>query len=290
MLKLSLTTLLWAFSFSLIGAYLAGKVDPYFSALLRIALSALLFAPLILRTKVGAKRAFALMGIGAIQLGIMYVAYYQSFELISVPEVLVFTILTPIYVSLSNDIIRREFSLRTLLSALLAVLGAGVIRWGTISKDFIAGFLLIQVCNICFALGQILYRRLGKQQLHREISEFGYFFFGALVVVIPAYLLFGKPVEINEITLTQWIVLLWLGLGASGLGYFLWNQGAREVDTGALAIMNNALIPAGLIVNLLIWDQSTDLLKLMIGLTIIGLSLLINGKLRTNKSSLSIKK
>ncbi|MFT7194919.1 MAG: hypothetical protein ACI8U1_002565, partial [Rheinheimera aquimaris] len=32
-------TLLWAFSFSLIGVYLAGQVDPYFAVLLRVGLA-----------------------------------------------------------------------------------------------------------------------------------------------------------------------------------------------------------------------------------------------------------
>ncbi|PTT48039.1 EamA family transporter, partial [Aeromonas sp. HMWF016] len=58
---------------------------------------------------------------------------------------------------------------------------------------------------------------------------------------------------------------LWLGVGASGLGYFLWNKGATLVSSGVLAIMNNALIPAGLLVNLLIWGKDTDLTRLAIG-------------------------
>ena len=38
-------TLLWSFSFSLIGVYLAGQVDAYFSVLTRIALASLVFLP-----------------------------------------------------------------------------------------------------------------------------------------------------------------------------------------------------------------------------------------------------
>lgn len=42
---LSAVTLLWAFSFSLIGVYLAGQVDAWFSVLTRVVLAALVFAP-----------------------------------------------------------------------------------------------------------------------------------------------------------------------------------------------------------------------------------------------------
>ena len=39
-------TVLWAFSFSLIGVYLAGQVDSDFAVLTRVVLGALVFLPL----------------------------------------------------------------------------------------------------------------------------------------------------------------------------------------------------------------------------------------------------
>lgn len=38
-------TALWAFSFSLIGVYLAGQVDGYFAVLIRVTLAMLVFLP-----------------------------------------------------------------------------------------------------------------------------------------------------------------------------------------------------------------------------------------------------
>jgi hypothetical protein len=37
--------------------------------------------------------------------------------------------------------------------------------------------------------------------------------------------------------------------------FFFWNKGVTKVNTGSLAIMNNALIPVGLIINLVIWNK-----------------------------------
>ena len=72
-------TLLWAFSFSLIGVYLAGQVDAWFSVLMRIGLAMLIFLPFLRLNEISWQTASKLMGIGAIQLGLMYVFYYQSF-------------------------------------------------------------------------------------------------------------------------------------------------------------------------------------------------------------------
>ncbi len=50
-------------------------------------------------------------------------------------------------------------------------------------------------------------------------------------------------------TTLQWGILVFLGVVASGIGYFMWNYGATQVDAGTLGIMNNMHVPAGLLVN-----------------------------------------
>ncbi|MCM2209683.1 EamA family transporter, partial [Klebsiella quasipneumoniae] len=88
------TTLLWAFSFSLIGVYLAGQVDAWFSVLIRVALATMVFLPFLKYRGIEPKLIGKLMLIGAVQLGAMYGFYYHSFLYLSVPEVLLFTVMT----------------------------------------------------------------------------------------------------------------------------------------------------------------------------------------------------
>ncbi|WP_258224255.1 DMT family transporter, partial [Aeromonas sp. HMWF017] len=153
-------TLLWSFSFSLIGVYLAGQVDAYFSVLTRIALASLVFLPFLRRRWLRPDLAAKLMALGAIQLGIMYLFYYHSFLLLTVPEVLVFTIFTPLYVTLLHDLLERRFKPTYLWGALLAVLGAAVIRFDGLTESYVLGFLVVQGANLCFALGQVGYKVL----------------------------------------------------------------------------------------------------------------------------------
>jgi carboxylate/amino acid/amine transporter len=270
------TTLLWAFSFSLIGIYLSGHVDCFFAAWTRILLATIVFLPFLFRTKVKPKLALKLCSIGAVQLGLMYVFYYKSFTLLSVPEVLVFTIFTPIYITLINDILKRRFSPHYFFTAVMAVLGAAIIRYHNLNGDFLLGFFMVQGANLCFAIGQISYRKLLKekpQQLPQH-TIFGYFYLGALLISTLALLAFGSPKY--PTTSVQWGILLWLGIVASGLGYYFWNKGATQVNAGALAIMNNAVIPLGLIVNLTLWNQTTNILTLSIGGSIIAFALFCN--------------
>lgn len=284
-------TFLWAFSFSLIGVYLSTSVDAYFAVLTRTLLASLVFVPLLKFTRIPLKLAIQLMLIGGFQLGVMYLCLYQSFSYLSVPEVVLFTIFTPIYITLTNDLLQGRFTLWYLLTASLAVIGAGIIRFNHISTDFLVGFLLVQAANLCFGLSQVAYKHLmahlqtaASTLRHRDV--FGYFYLGALLVAALGMLLFGDWQRLPSSS-TQWIVLLWLGLVASGLGYFLWNKGATLVDAGTLAIMNNALVPAGLLVNLLIWNREVDWPRLIAGGLIILLALLINE--RWVKPRLAIK-
>ena len=276
MILLLLTTVLWAFSFSLIGVYLAGQVDGWFAVLVRVALAALVFLPFLRWRGVQAKQALLYMVLGACQLGVMYLFYYQSFLYLSVPEVLLFTIMTPIYVTLIYDLMQgNRLRWGYLFSALLAVLGALIIRYNPLSPQFLLGFALIQGANICFAIGQVGYKRVMEISPMPQRNAFSWFYLGALCIALPAWLLFGHH-QMMPSTGLQWGILIWLGVGASGMGYFMWNYGATQVDAGTLAIMNNVLIPAGLLVNLAIWQQHPDWIRLIAGGAVIALSLWVH--------------
>lgn len=263
-------TLLWAFSFSLIGVYLAGQVDAYFAVLLRVLLAFLVLLPFIRPQPMAL--VLKLMALGAVQLGLMYLFYYQSFLLLTVPEVLIFTIFTPVYITLLYDIAQRRFQYRFLLAAGLAVIAAAIMRYQHLSQDYWLGFAVVQGANLCFAIGQVGYKLLLAKyppQLAQH-NVFAWFYLGALVVVLPVWYLLGSA-QYPQTNL-QWLVLLWLGLVASGGGYFWWNKGATQVSSGVLAVMNNMLIPAGLLVNILIWNRSENILALAIGSVLLVLS------------------
>ena len=279
MFYLVAVTVLWAFSFSLIGEYLAGAVDSYFSVLTRVLLASLVFLPFLKLSLLSAKQKLALACLGALQLGLMYIFFYHSFLYLSVPEVLLFTIFTPIYVTMLNDALFKRFSPFHLLCALIATVGAAVIRFEGVSDHFWTGFFIVQGANLCFAIGQVGYRKLAAtfQPTVSTHNVFAWFYIGALAVALPAFFMFGNASQLPQNT-AQWSVLLWLGVMASGMGYYFWNQGALKVSAGTLAIMNNALIPAGLIVNLVLWQIDTDFSRLALGGCIIAIALWLSQK------------
>ena len=269
--------LLWAFSFSLIGEYLAGRVDSDFAVLVRVAIAALVFVPIMRWRGLPGRLVGGLWLAGALQFGVTYLCLYRSFAVLTVPEVLLFTVLTPIYVTLLDDALARRFNPWALLAALVAVAGGVAIRFQPLEGDYLMGFLLLQLANATFAAGQVLCRHL----LARHPTDlplyrfFGHFFLGALVLALPSWLIFGNPAKLPH-TALQWGVLVWMGLFATALGMFWWVKGSTRVDAGALAVMNELHVPLGLLVNLLIWNRDADLKKIALGGGVILLSLVLN--------------
>ena len=270
-------TVLWAFSFSLIGEYLAGRVDSDFAVLVRVAIAALVFIPFTRWRGLPLRLLGGLWLAGALLFGVTYLCLYRSFSVLTVPEVLLFTVLTPIYVTLLDDALARRFNPWALVAALVAVGGGVAIRFQPLEGDYLWGFLLLQLANATFAAGQVLCRHL----LARHPTDlplyrfFGHFFLGALVLALPSWLIFGNPARLPH-TAVQWGVLVWMGLFATALGMFWWVKGSTRVDAGALAVMNELHVPLGLLVNLLIWNRDADLKKIALGGGVIVLSLVLN--------------
>lgn len=107
MLLLVITTILWAFSFSLIGEYLAGQVDSWFSVLMRVRLAALVFA-------FSALAKYPLAGDPAVYGGgVNPIRYHVFIQLPSVsisygPGIFAVYRDDPLYVTLIYDLLRRQ--------------------------------------------------------------------------------------------------------------------------------------------------------------------------------------
>lgn len=276
MIYLLLVSIAWAFSFGLIKGNLAG-VDSNFVSFARMAFSLLVFLPFLKYKKLN-RRKFLLLALdGFLQFGIMYIAYTASFNYLKAYEVALFTIFTPIYVTLIDDAFNREFNPNFLLSALMAVAGTYIIEGGqAVNSGIWWGFLLVQISNLGFAFGQVFYRRLMADEAGlKDRDVFGALYLGAFVGTGIVTLIF-TPLASLHLSLTHWWTLIYLGVFASGICFFLWNLGARKVNAGALAIFNDLKIPLSISVSILVFGEKANLTTLLIGGGIIVLSLVLN--------------
>jgi carboxylate/amino acid/amine transporter len=265
MVSLLSTSLLWAFSFGLIKHNLA-HVDPRFVALARLALAALLFLPGLRWRQVPLRVKGELCLLGAVQFGVMYLLYLFAFRTLQAYEIALLTITTPIWVCLADDLVRLRFSSRPMLAAMLAMVGTAIVLFGReLHHTPWRGILLVQASNACFAVGQILYRRRRPREYEfNERAIFGWLYIGAVLVVLP-FAVATLPDALAHLTAREFAVIVYLGVVASGLGFFLWNHGATRVSAPVLAVMNNVKTPLGVLVSLLFFAESVQLTRLILG-------------------------
>ena len=271
---LFIVSLVWAFSFGLIGNLLAG-LSPAWMAWIRLAISAAVFLPFARRIPV--RTALALFATGAAQFGFMYLAYMTSFRYLQSHEVALFTVVTPLFVAGLDDLCGRRFKPWNLLAATLAVAGAALIKWRSMESGApLMGILLVQASNLLFAAGQLAYRAV-MARLASPLPDHRVFFWlhvGGFAVLTPIALPIALSAAPPAPSPAQWAVLGYLGLIASGLCFFLWNRGARLVSAGQLAVMNNLKIPLAVLVSLRVFHEPAGLPAFLAGSLLIATALL----------------
>ena len=283
MIYLAFVSLLWAFSFGLIGSALSG-VDSFFTATVRLGCATLLFLPFLRAKGIVRIDRLRLVVIGAIQFGLMYACYMRAFYYIPSHLVAIFSILTPVYVVIIHNLRKRTFSSRYLMAALLSVFGAACIKAKTIpSGDFWIGFGLMQAAGIAFAYGQVAYR--DWKQKNRKMDDraiFALLAMGGTVCAGLACVMFSDLKNLS-VQPEQWKAILYLGFVASGIGFFLWNKGAGKSNPGTLAAFNNAMVPLAVLCSFFIFGESTSMnfentFRLAIGSIFIGSAVFISQK------------
>jgi len=269
-------SLLWSFSFGLIKGNLTGY-DPLLVAFLRLAISAAAFLPWLLRTRVAPGLAGRAAALGALQFGTMYALYIASYRYLPAYGVAFFTIFTPLYVVLLDDLARRRWASRHLLAALLAVAGGGlVLARAATGGSAVTGVVLLQGANLCFAAGQLGYRHLVRGAgvaRPPEAALLGWMYLGSVAWTGPLALVLGRGGAPGGGG--AWLVLLYLGLVPTGLGFYLWNKGAARATAGALAVCNNLKIPLAVLVAWLVFGEKAAYVRVLAALVIIVAALFV---------------
>ena len=271
MIRLLTASLIWSLSFGFIGNLLAG-LPPATVALTRLAIASLVFLPAVRRAP--PRTLLTLTAIGALQLGLMSLAYMHSFRYLRSHEVVLFTVTTPLYVTLLADLWQRRFRALNLTCAFLAVAGAAVV----LSRAFtwrasLVGFTLVQASNLCFALGQLAYRnRMRGAHAPADPGALFWTCLGGAALLLP-FAARECADGLPRPSPVQLATLLYLGVIASGLAIYLWNSGTRRVQPGVLAVMNNLKIPLGVAASLLLFGEHAHPAALLAGSLLLAAAL-----------------
>lgn len=259
-------SILWSFSFGIIKYGLAG-IDSSFISFARNVIALTFFSSVTIYNIKKFSFDLKLVGIGALQFGLMYIFYIESYQYLPAYLIATFTITTPIYVVLASKYLNgNSLNRNGIYAILLVIIGSYLMRFNSLNlEDFMLGFVLIQCANIFFATGQILFKKWNDKNKDKDIvHNFSQLFFGATLITSIFYFL--RSSESAILTQSNLFSLLFLGIISSGIGFLMWNIGATKVSAEKLAIMNNAVIPIAIFNSYLIFGEEINFILFFPGL------------------------
>lgn len=259
-------SILWSFSFGIIKYGLAG-IDSSFISFARNVMALTFFSSVTIYNIKKFSFDLKLVGIGALQFGLMYIFYIESYQYLPAYFIATFTITTPIYVVLASKYLNgNSLNRNGIYAILLVIIGSYLMRFNSLNlKDYMLGFVLIQCANIFFATGQILFKKWNEENKDNDIiHNFSQLFFGATLITSIFYFLGSSESAI--LTQSNLFSLLFLGIISSGIGFLMWNIGATKVSAEKLAIMNNAVIPIAIFNSYLIFGEEINFILFFPGL------------------------
>ena len=273
MIYLVLVSILWSFSFGIIKYSLPG-IDSALISFMRNLIALIFFSTITIYNFKKFSFDLRLILIGAIQFGLMYVLYIQSYEYLPAYLIATFTITTPIFVGLSSQFLsNRSFSSKGFFAVILVLIGSLMMRYNIVNPiDYWIGFLLIQSANICFAFGQVMFKKWHSNNSSTDIiHNFSQMFFGA--VLITSVFFISNSDNMQMLNTPNLLALLFLGLFSTGFGFLAWNIGATKVSNERLAVMNNAVIPIAILNSYFIFGEEIGFTLFLPGLILFYVAL-----------------
>ncbi|HLP15135.1 MAG TPA: EamA family transporter [Bacteroidota bacterium] len=183
---------------------------------------------------------------------------------------------TPSFVLvLSSVMLKERITKRKLIGVAIAFFGVLVVvfeRGINLSADYIWGNFILT----CAVLAWALYTIQGK----KLIVKYGAFHISALsmiggtIMFLPLGLIGLSGFDFSTLTLLHWQGILYLGLGTSILGYFLWMYAIGKIDTTKVAVFSNAQPIVTTILSVILLHQSFSVPFIIGGIiTIAGVAL-----------------
>lgn len=221
--------------------------------------------------------AFILMGV--LNIPINQFLFLSALEKTSAPNVALEYALTPAFVL----IIARIF-LNERLSKFKTI-GVGIAIIGTIlilsekGFDFNSDSFLGDLIGLLASFSWAVYTIIGRKQ---SIKYGGIYSTGVSMVIgticyLPVFYFLDVEFTTSQITLVNWLQILYLGVMTAGVGYAIWYYALQKLEAGKVAVFNN-LQPILTTILAIIFLSHSPTIEFAIGGTLIILGVILTQK------------
>ena len=286
--KLLFTTISWGLTFVGIK-YLLEVFQPFFFVFLRFLLT-LVFILMILVYKQVTKNEsmrvagkdlwkMLLLGIGGI--GLAQVCLTIGVKLSNASSGALIMSVSPIMtVVLSSVFGQEKLSSKKIIGTLLGFIGIVMCLnpfavSGIFEKVAFNGKVLLCIAAIFWAMYSILGKSLLRK--YRPSVVTFYAFCGGVLVLLPFGFSSSQWMNCMELRAQDWMIMIFLSLGAGAIGYMFWYDAIRVADTGRVVIFMNIVPLAGTLCSVVFLKESLSFFFLIGMLMVVGGITLVAG-------------
>ncbi len=259
MYEIWLVTLCWGLSFPL-ARILVGEMEPLWITCFRFLLGGsvlFIFSAAKSSWQIIKQQSWKLIIFLAVfEFFLMYFLYLSSLKYLPASKVAALTLTTPAIILLFESFFRKKLpGFKIVIPVLLAILGAATLynrNPGTImnGSDQLFGFTLILGSNACFAFANVVMRPKIQASSLLVISLAQ--LLAALMSGIVSFSLTGLP---KNLTLSNWGILIYLSVIATGLGFWFWNRSINKLGALYPSLISNLKAPIAAILSMIILSE-----------------------------------
>jgi drug/metabolite transporter (DMT)-like permease len=271
-LKALLVTFLWSSSYVLTKFGLT-DIQPLTLVGLRYLIASLVLVPIAIKHEehklVSKNEWWKLIILGF--LGYTIAQGLQCFGLSYLPAVTVTLILnfTPLNVMILNLFLIRKYPNRAQITGMLLVFIGAILFFSDKFVEYnLTGVIITFISGLGWAgymvIGKILFRDSNVNPLGNTAFAMG---FGTIILFASAYLIEGlKPISV-----TGWIIIIWLGIVNTAAAFILWNQALEKMDAFELSILQNTMLIQITLLSMIFLGERLQYVKyIYMGLVFIG--------------------
>lgn len=183
---------------------------------------------------------------------------------------------TPIFVLVSARVITGELiTRRKTFGILLAFIGISIVIFER-GVDFSSGYLFGNALILVAVMAWTLFTVLGKSMIlkYGALSTTASMMLTGAVMFLPIGIPSALQFPFHQLTFLHWAGILYLAIGTSILGYFLWYHALSRIEASKVAVFTNVQPVFATILSVIFLDYSITTAFVMGSiLTIIAISI-----------------
>lgn len=167
--------------------------------------------------------------------------FLVSIKLTTAPNIALAYAVTPIFVFIiAHFFLNEKITLGKSIGIIIAVIGTIVLlleHGFNFSSDVFFGNILGGLASLAWALytviGKDISRKYGAVFSSSVTMQIGFLMYTIIFFFLP------YKINVNEISVIDWLEILYLGIFSSGIAYVLWFMALKKIDASKISVFNN---------------------------------------------------